>query len=56
MVGDGGKQFFFVFAIERRLSNEHFVQQHPVCPPIHGFAIGLVKDDLQWVEIREEIR
>lgn len=47
MVRDGGEQFFLVFAVERRLTDQHFVQQNPVRPPIDRFAVRLIQNDLR---------
>lgn len=47
VVGDGGEQLLLVLAVERRLADEHFVEQHPVSPPIHALAVRLVLNNLQ---------
>lgn len=32
---DGLKQFILVISMKRRLTDQHFVQQHPKRPPVH---------------------
>ena len=47
MICDGPEQLLFVFAVERRLTNEHLVEQDAVSPPIHRLVVRLVVDDLE---------
>ena len=44
MVCDGRKEFLFILTIKRRLSHKHFIQQHPIGPPVHTGSIALVVD------------
>lgn len=42
VVGDGGEQLFLVLAVERRLTDKHFIQQNTIGPPIDRFAVWLI--------------
>jgi len=44
---DCHEKFLLVLAIERRLANEHLVEQNPVGPPIDRFAVRLVEQDFR---------
>ena len=46
VVRDGSEQFLLVFAVERRLADQHFVEQDAVSPPIDAAPVRLVQDDL----------
>uniref|UniRef100_A0A2M3ZMV2 Putative secreted peptide n=1 Tax=Anopheles braziliensis TaxID=58242 RepID=A0A2M3ZMV2_9DIPT len=52
VIGDGGKQFLLILAIERWLTDEHLVQQHTVGPPIDRLTVRLVQNDLGCNVIR----
>ena len=54
MIGDRREQFFFVFAVERRLTGEHLEEQHAVRPPIDTFAVFLVQNDLRAKESSQQ--
>lgn len=50
MLSDRREQLVFVFSIEWRLASEHLEQQDPICPPVDGFPVWLVKNDLKpWI-------
>lgn len=45
----GGDMFFWDFGCNGNLphlSSQHLVEQHTICPPIHGAAVWLVRNDL----------
>lgn len=44
---DGQEELLLVVAVERRLANEHLVQQYPERPPVHGAAVLLAEQDLE---------
>ena len=43
---DGLKQLILVIAMERRLANQHLVQQDPKGPPVDGEGVLLSQQDL----------
>ena len=47
MVGDGREELLLVLAVERRLTHEHFVEQHAECPPVNRLVVRLVMNDLE---------
>ena len=47
VVGDGREELLLVLAVERRLTHEHFVEQHAECPPVNRLVVRLVMNDLE---------
>lgn len=43
---DGLKELVFIVAMERRLANQHLVQQDSKGPPVHGEGVLLTQQDL----------
>lgn len=43
---DGLKQLVLIVSVERRLTNQHLIQQDSKGPPVHGEGILLTKQDL----------
>jgi hypothetical protein len=43
---DGVIDLVFILSAERRLLQEHLVDENSECPPIHSAAVLLVKEDL----------
>lgn len=50
---DGQEELLLVVAVERRLANEHLVQQHPERPPVHRAAVLLAQQDLEGKQVVE---
>ena len=46
VVGDGREQLLLVLAVERRLPDQHLVEQDPESPPVDRLSVRLVVDDL----------
>lgn len=44
---NGQEELLLVVAVERRLADEHLIQQHPERPPVHGAAVLLAQQDLE---------
>ena len=47
LVADVSEELIFVLAVERRLTAQHFEEQHAVRPPVHTSTVRLVLDYLQ---------
>lgn len=45
---DGLKQLVLIISMERRLTHQHFIQQHPKWPPINREWVFLSQQDLCW--------
>lgn len=42
----GLEQLLFIAAVERRLTDQHLVQQHSERPPVHSAVVLLTQQDL----------
>lgn len=47
LIRDGGKEFLFIFTIERRLADQHFVEEDTVGPPVDTLTVRLIQNDLK---------
>lgn len=52
----GLEQLLFVAAVERRLADEHLVEQHSKRPPVHRAVVLLTQQDLLDTYIRVQRR
>lgn len=50
---DGQEELLLVVAMERRLANEHLIQQHPERPPVYRAAVLLAQQDLEGKQAAE---
>lgn len=54
LIGDGSKEFLFVFAVERWLADQHFVEKDTVGPPVDATSVRLVQNDLNRPQHQKE--
>ena len=47
MIRDGGKEFLFIFTVERRLADQHLVEEDTVGPPVDTLTVRLIQNDLK---------
>ena len=47
LIADRPEQLVFVAPVERRLANEHLVQQHAEAPPVDAVRVLHAFDDLK---------
>lgn len=56
LIGDGGKELLFVLAVERRLTDEHLVEQNAVRPPVDAPSVRLVQNDLHTEKEKQHVQ